>query len=37
MGFNTDTIGWVEMGDTMKQVGADWADDTDGLERVGAL
>jgi len=37
VGFNTCTIGWVEMGDTMKWVGAGWVDDIYGLGRVGAL
>jgi len=31
VGFNTGTIGWVETGDIMKQVGAGWVDDTDRL------
>ena len=36
MGFNTGTIGWVETGDTMKQIGAGWIDNTDGLGRYGS-
>ena len=37
MSFNTGTIGWVEMCDTMKRVGTCWVDDTDRLGRVGVL
>ena len=36
MDFNTDTIGWVETGDTMKRVGAGWIDNTDMLGRYGS-